>query len=176
MRLGLGEYIAVRSLSFSREGDWGENRGRDDEDSLILLSPPMYSDLLGGMSTVARRPPFWGVLAWGVQTCCEGVGVGVGRVAALGTLVISNHPLMTPSFVTVASSNASPWILLRASPNPSTTFEALITLPSIAEAKSLPVAGDRRMRGGNGVWSTSRPTPERIVRIPRIFRSNSSLS
>jgi len=181
VRSGLGERVAFRSWFLDLGGVWGKERGRTREDSLIRLSPTTLSDLLGGVSTVARLPPFCGVVTeGGTQICCEwgsgGAGVGVDRVTAPGTLVISNHPLITPSLVTLASSIVCSWILFRASPNSSTTFAALIIFPSTTVDKLPAGVGERRIEGGSGVWSTSRPTPERIARIPRIFNSNNSLS
>ena len=141
----------------------------------------MISDLLGGVTTVARLPLFWGVLTGGdAQICCEGgregADAGIDVITAPGTLVMSNHPLITPSLVTLASSIVCSWILLRASPNSSMTLVALIISPSATADKSPPEVGGRRVGVGSGAWSTSRPTPERMVRIPRMFSSNSSLS
>ena len=104
------------------------------------------------------------------------MGESVDRVTAPETLVMSNHPLITPSLVTLASSIVWSWILLRASPNSLTTFVALITRPPPTVDKSPLGVGERRVGGGSGEWSTSRPTPERMARMPRIFSSNSSLS
>lgn len=89
---------------------------------------------------------------------------------------MSNHPLITPSLVTLASSIVCSWILFRAPPNSSTTFVALMAFPSEIVDKSPPGVGEWRVQGGSGAWSTSRPTPERILRIPRILSSKSSLS
>jgi len=181
VRSRFGEKVAVRSWFLGPGGIWSEDRGKAREDSLILLSPATLSSLLGGVTMVARLPPFCGVLTeGGVQICCERgseeVGVGVGRMAAPGTFVTSNHPLITPSLMTLASSIVCSWILLRASPNSSTTFAALITSPSTTVERSAPEIGERRVGGGIEAWSTSRPTPARIMRIPRTFSSNSSLS
>ena len=133
---------------------WGKDEGEAREGSLILLSPLPLSVLLGGMATVARLPPFCGVpTEGGVQARCEGrtgeVGVGTDIGAAPGTLVMSNHPLITPSLVTLASSIACSWILLRASPNSLTTFVALITFPLTVPDRSPPGVGERRVEGGN---------------------------
>jgi hypothetical protein len=73
------------------------------------------------------------------------VGAGVDRVTAPGTLVMSNHPLITPSLVTLASSIVCSWILFRASPNSSTTFVALMTFPSKTVNKSPLEVGERRV-------------------------------
>lgn len=101
----------------------------------------------------------------------------VGKVTAPGTLVTLNQPLITPSFVTLASSIVCSWILLRASPNLSTSVVALIgSVSKTVEKSLLPGAGGGRVGGDGGAWSTSRPTPERMVRIPRTFSSNSSFS
>lgn len=180
MRSGLGEKAAIRPRSFGLDRVWGKEEGRPMEDSLILLSPELLSGRLTGISTVARLPPLWGLFPKGdPQICCEdeseGVDMGVSKGTAPGTRVMSNQPLITPSFVTLASSIVCSWVLLRAWPNSSTTFAALITLPSMTVDKS-PGAGDRRVGGGIGAWSTSRPTPERMARIPRMLSSNNSLS
>ena len=95
---------------------------------------------------------------------------------APGTLVMSNHPLITLSLVTLASSIACSCILFRASPNSSTTFVALMAFPSTTVDSSAPGVGGRRVEGGTGAWSTSRPTPERMVRMPWMLSSKSSLS
>lgn len=60
VRSRLGELVPVRPLLLGREGVLGGDGVRAEEDSLIRLSPAMRSVLLGGMSTVARLPPFWG--------------------------------------------------------------------------------------------------------------------
>jgi len=133
-------------------GVWGEDAGGVREDSLILLSPAALSGLFGGVTTVAHLVLFCGVLVeGGVQICNEGGdGMGVDRVTAPETLVMTNHPFITPSLVTLASSIACSWILFRAPPNSSTTFVALITPPSTAVYRSPPGAVERRVGGGSG--------------------------
>ena len=71
--------------------------------------------------------------------------VNVDRVTGPGILVMSNHPLITPSLVTLASSIVCSWILFRASPNSSTTCVALMAFPSTTVDKSPPGVGERRV-------------------------------
>ena len=119
---------------------------RTREDSLILLSltPTTASDLLGGVTTVTHLLLFCSVLPEGeaqivVKGGAEDTGIVV--VTVPGTLVMSNHPFTTPSFVTLANSIVCSWILLRAPRNSSTTFVELITFPSATADKSSPEVG-----------------------------------
>ena len=72
VRSRLGELVPIRPLLLGREGARGE------EDLFILLSPAMRLVLLGGMSTMACLPPFWGTFA------CEREGGGGGGPKGVG--------------------------------------------------------------------------------------------